>query len=345
MKSNCLAAVVAFGLMASGASMASDSFDDRWYISARTGVMLYDSERRIEDDLFWAAGVGKYLTPNWSLDLELSQDSGDIKAFDGKWRNREINLTNRHYFRDHEVWRPYLSWGVGSMRHRADLPSGNRIRGSNFLINVGAGLEGKVSDRVSLRSELGYRFDANDKTLANTDDYGDWKFGVGMSIRLGRAAPPPAPPPVDPPPPPPPPPPVQAEEPPCPPARPGQIVGPDGCPIDVVIDLRGVNFDFDRSTLRPESISTLDEAVKILKQYEVIRVEVAGHTCNIGSADYNQGLSERRAKVVFDYLVNNGIASDRLNWTGYGLTQPIATNATREGREENRRTELRVRND
>ncbi len=344
---NRLAALVVLGLMASGTAVANDNFDDRWYVSGTLGNVWADNDRGIRDHALYAVGLGKYINADWSLELNYSQDKGKFGNLPISWLNRELNLTSRHFFTDNETWRPYLSWGAGALRHRAGRLSGNDIDGTNLALRVGGGLQAKISDRVNMRTELAYRYDMNDKTVLDENGFGDLIASVGVTVALGRAAPPPPPPapPAQPPASPPPSPPVQAEEPPCPPARPGQIVGPDGCPIDVVIDLRGVNFDFDRSTLRPESISTLDEAVKILKQYDVIRVEVAGHTCNIGSADYNQGLSERRARVVFDYLVNNGIASDRLNWTGYGLSQPIATNATREGREENRRTELRVRND
>jgi OmpA-OmpF porin, OOP family len=339
---NRLAAILALGLMASGAAFASDDFDDRWYVSGTIGNVWADNDRGIKDHTLYAVGLGKYFGPDWSLELSFNHDIGDFHGSSLSWKHQELRLTSRHFFTDNPVWRPYLSWGVGALRHRTAFPAG-RISGTNAAAHLGGGLQAKISDRVNMRTEIGYRFDMNDRTIPREDYFADFIASLGVTVALGRAAPPP-PPPAPPPPPPPPPPRDVTPEPPCPPARPGQIVGPDGCPIDVVIDLRGVNFDFDKSTLRPESIDTLNEAVKILKQYEPIRVEVAGHTCNIGSAAYNQGLSERRARVVFDYLVNNGIAADRLNWVGYGLTQPIASNATREGREENRRTELRVRN-
>jgi len=114
--------------------------------------------------------------------------------------------------------------------------------------------------------------------------------------------------------------------------------------VPLTIDLRGVEFDFDKSTLRPESQQTLNEATEVLKQYPDIRVEAAGHTDSIGSDAYNQGLSERRAQAVYDYLVSNGIDSNRLSVRGYGEASPIADNATREGRQRNRRTELVVQN-
>jgi len=137
----------------------------------------------------------------------------------------------------------------------------------------------------------------------------------------------------------------------CPDSQPGQTIGPDGCPVPVSIDLKGVNFDFDKSTLRPDAIAILNEAVEILKRYPDLRVEVAGHTDSKGSDAYNQKLSERRAKVVYDYLVSNGIDPSRLiGPNGYGESRPIAPNTNPdgsdnpEGRARNRRTELNVQN-
>ena len=64
----------------------------------------------------------------------------------------------------------------------------------------------------------------------------------------------------------------------CPGSQAGQTIGPDGCPVPVSIDLKGVNFDFDKSTLRPDAVAILGEATEILKRYPDLRVEVAGHT-------------------------------------------------------------------
>ena len=131
----------------------------------------------------------------------------------------------------------------------------------------------------------------------------------------------------------------------CPATPAGTIVGPDGCPVPVTIDLRGVNFDFDKSTLRPDAVAILNEAVEILKKYPELRVEVAGHTDSTGPDNYNQGLSERRAKAVYEFLTSNGISASRLSGpVGFGETRPIDTNDTREGRARNRRTELNVQN-
>jgi outer membrane protein OmpA-like peptidoglycan-associated protein len=104
--------------------------------------------------------------------------------------------------------------------------------------------------------------------------------------------------------------------------------------------LEGVNFDFDKSDIRPQDHAKLDQDVATLKEWGDIKVEVAGHTCNIGTDDYNLGLSQRRAESVRRYLIDKGIPAERLTAKGYGESQPVADNATRAGRIQNRRVEL-----
>jgi len=137
----------------------------------------------------------------------------------------------------------------------------------------------------------------------------------------------------------------------CPGSRAGQAIGPDGCPVPLTIDLRGVNFDFDKSTLRPDAVAILEQAVEILSGHPDMRVEVAGHTDSKGTEPYNQALSERRARAVYEYLSSHGIDKGRMSGpTGYGESRPIAPNSNDdgsdnpEGRARNRRTELNVQN-
>ena len=135
------------------------------------------------------------------------------------------------------------------------------------------------------------------------------------------------------PPPPPPPPPVERAEappPPPPPAARKRIV------------LRGVHFDFDKATIRADARPVLDEAIRILGQEGLIAVIAEGHTDAIGSTEYNQKLSERRADAVRRYLVNGGIEPGRIRTEGFGESQPVASNDTADGRAQNRRVELRV---
>lgn len=101
-------------------------------------------------------------------------------------------------------------------------------------------------------------------------------------------------------------------------------------------------FDFDKSELRPEGRETLRELAASLTaegaEYQTVLVE--GHTCTIGPAEYNQGLSERRAQSVADFLVSEGVREGDIRTVGHGEERPIADNATREGREANRRVEV-----
>jgi OOP family OmpA-OmpF porin len=123
----------------------------------------------------------------------------------------------------------------------------------------------------------------------------------------------------------------------CPDTPKGATVNSKGC-----WSLEGiVLFDFDKYDIKPEAYPLLNEVVAIVKKNPQMRIEIQGHTDNVGSAEYNLGLSERRAKAVADYMVENGIASERLSHEGYGLTNPIASNDTKEGRAQNRRAELK----
>ncbi len=108
--------------------------------------------------------------------------------------------------------------------------------------------------------------------------------------------------------------------------------------------LKGVNFDYDKSILRPDAFPVLDEVAETLARYPEIRVEIGGHTDWNNSDAYNQRLSERRAQSVMDYLVSKGIAANRMAVKGYGEAKPIADNNTENGRFQNRRVELRILN-
>ncbi len=109
-----------------------------------------------------------------------------------------------------------------------------------------------------------------------------------------------------------------------------------------IVILKNIFFDFDKSDLKPESQVELNRLVGLLQKNVRLKIEIGGHTDNKGTAAYNQNLSEERAKSVYEYLVNKGIDKTRLTYKGYGLTKPIDTNDTDEGRANNRRTEFKV---
>lgn len=106
--------------------------------------------------------------------------------------------------------------------------------------------------------------------------------------------------------------------------------------------LRNIFFDTNKYELRPESKTELERLQSILVDNPQIRMEISGHTDSDGSAELNQKLSENRAKAVVDYLIQNGIDQSRLTYMGYGESQPVASNDTAEGKQENRRTEFKI---
>ncbi len=389
-----------------GSSMvATDTGYSSWYIVPRIGGVISDSNREVGNSLTGGLGVGFWINPHLTLDVEGLMDNADYdndSGRDGKqWESIQVDVAARWYFMDPaSPWRPYVMGGVGAVRHSAvsgivertgvtypcrtiDVLHTNETcvlsgagHGWGPMATLGVGVLYNINDRIALRGELAARYyrDSTSSRLAGfTQRPGDDQFGrtrgqtswvdglatVGLVIKMGHAAPPPPPP---------------AAPPPadcstmdsdhdgvndcndkCPNTAAGTIVGPDGCPQNVVIDLRGVNFKFDRPkkgetnigpTLKaPESdsMAILDQAVDTLNRYPQVQIEIDGYTDSIGTDQYNQGLSDRRANIVDQYLTSHGISSDRVTAVkGFGETHPIDTNKTAAGRQRNRRVELVV---
>lgn len=123
----------------------------------------------------------------------------------------------------------------------------------------------------------------------------------------------------------------------------------DGCPDEVpeIVKkftgvIKGILFEFGKSTIRKESFALLDDAAKVLTDYPTLRLEISGHTDNIGKRDKNVVLSSARAESVKEYLVSKGIEASRLLTRGAGPDEPVADNKTKAGQAENRRIEFKM---
>jgi len=380
MNKKLLCAALLGGLGMAHAASAQE-FDDRWYLTGSVGYNFQDGDRRTDDAPMGTIGFGKFLSPSWSLDLELNYQNPNLdedivpNGEDLNWSQYGVSLDfRRHFVSEGRAWNPYVLFGVGYQRAEEEYAtlspnSPAQREDGNLAAKVGLGLQGTFTKRATVRAEVAYRADFDDTSYAasaGTDAqqyphnqsesyFGDAIASIGIVIPLGpeptapvTAAPAPTQSCAD----------LDSDgdgvndcDDKCPNSQPGQAVGPDGCPVNLTIDLRGVNFDFDKSTLRPDAVSILNEAIEILKRYPELKVEVAGHTDSKGTDAYNQSLSERRAKAVYDYLTGNGIDAGRLvGPVGYGESRPIAPNTNAdgsdnpEGRARNRRTELNVQN-
>jgi outer membrane protein OmpA-like peptidoglycan-associated protein len=106
--------------------------------------------------------------------------------------------------------------------------------------------------------------------------------------------------------------------------------------------LKNIFFETDSYVLKDESKVELDKLIDLLTQNPSLKIQISGHTDNVGSDEHNQTLSENRAKAVYGYLIANGIAAPRLSYKGFGETKPLAANDTDTGRARNRRTEFEV---
>ncbi|MBA8883960.1 OmpA family protein [Dokdonella fugitiva] len=383
MKRNALSALIALALVGGSAAVHAQDFGN-WYIAPRIGANFSDSDRMTDTSVWGGIGVGVWVNPHFALDFEYTMNNAEFEndawRAHHEWESVGLGVSGRWFFGDEGAqWRPYVMAGIGALRHAAY--SGYLLEGKGYdahgwdpMATVGGGIQYNLSENVAIRGELAARWDRDNNTRGNLSDslgynishktgYVDGIASVGLVYSFGHAAPPAAEPAVTTPPPPdchsldddhdg-----VNNCDDRCADTPAGTIVGPDGCPQKVVIDLRGVNFKFDRPkkgehNIEPtlavptaDSIAILDQAIDALNRYPEIKVELDGHTDSIGTDEYNQGLSERRAQIVADYLTSHGIDASRITAVkGFGESQPIDTNSTKEGRARNRRTELKVEN-
>jgi len=237
---------------------------------------------------------------------------GDVDAVN-------YHLDALYHFMPDGPWVPYLAAGYGG-HSRHYKGEGDVTRGA---FNYGLGLKYFVTDGMAVRGDLRHiMMDREDHTWHNLE------YSVGIDFMFGgvepmAAAVEPAPAPV-----------VEEEAP-----APVPAAEPAPGHYKYCITLQG-EFDIDRAVIRPEYRDEVAKVGDFMKKYPTTTAVIEGHTDNVGNAEYNMELSQRRAEAVVTYLVENfGIDRSRLSAKGYGLSRPIADNATDEGRQKNRRME------
>lgn len=336
MKRILLAAMVLGSTLAS-AQTDEVVFDDRWYAGVMGGIARPGDERLTESTTpYFGAYLGRFFSPNFSLDLQIDTYSADFEnvelasagitppaGFDRDFEIYGYGLTGRYHFGDMgNRHRPYGLVGLGIAEHDNFLDEGR-----DMYVSWGVGIQSRFGENVRLRTQLEGRYD-NERGTRNADNgFVDMIASVGLSFSFGEPprAPQPAPPAE----------PVQPLPPPAPRPQPEP---------EVMFEFDStVLFDFDSSDLRGEARAELDRAADILApRDDIILIEVAGHTDSIGTEEYNQDLSVRRAQSVADYLVQNGVSRDRLRVVGFGETRPKVSNDTPANRQQNRRVVLSI---
>lgn len=282
-----------------------------------------DSSRDIKNGELYGAGVSYFLTDDVSLGLsygEYHDITSEDRVQDGSHKKIKGSLTSLdaayHFGNPGVGLRPYVSAGVA---HQSIGQADRGGRDRSTFANVGTGLKYYFTENFFAKASVDgmYNIDA---------DEGEWMAGVGVGLNFGGGARQ-----------------VAAVEP-TPEPAPAPIVDnePEQAPEVVRVEL-DVKFDFDKSRVREESYSDIKNLADFMQQYPQTTTVVEGHTDSVGTDQYNQRLSERRAEAVRNVLVNEyGVQGNRVNSVGYGESRPVADNSTEEGRQINRRVEAEV---
>ena len=352
-KSAILVSAMATALLGSAAAVADEPWDPEvghWFVSPFLGYGFLDSDRLLDDGIHWGASIGKHLNRQWSAQISAYTGEYDndgrkpgwtgTASYDGSRSGVSVDLM-RVFARDSR-FSPYLLGGVGIQSSNYDGLQGD----SNVTTSLGVGAMWELmrsadgSRHLQLTPEVRSRWDLQSGNTLN-----DIVAQVGLALGWGPPRPPPAA--VELPPPPPPAAPAKCadsdgdgvcdEADKCPGTPAGAKVDKVGCPLEQTLKLL---FDFDSAELRPESITELERLVTFMGDVPFATALIEGHTDSIGTEAYNQGLSDRRAKAVFDYLTSRGVDPARMSSIGHGELKPIADNATAEGRQLNRRVML-----
>ena len=314
-------------------------FDDAWAGVFSVGYMF---------DEHWAGEM--YFATPFQTDLTF-KDVGEGEA--DVW---PLTFSALYYFNPNGRWRPYLGAGINFTEFSGEKPNELHLGGSIGPAAT-AGIDFLFTRHWFATLDLRWIYVQTEvQANGSQNDFGHLQLsplvaGAMVGYRFGGRRPPAVeapPPPVAAP--------VVAAAPvaarcsdqdgdgvcdaddKCPNTPAGDRVGPFGCSCDVVIR---THFAFDSAVLTAEDKATLDGVAARLKELQFVDGTATGHTDNIGTAEYNMGLSERRAQAVVDYLASKGVYPGRIQPIGMGLTRPIADNATEAGRAQNRRVTIR----
>lgn len=237
------------GALGFAQATTAQEFDDRWYVSGDFGAVMFDDSRgNLERPAFYRIGVGKWFAPNWSWELDLNSTNPHKHVnqnSDLNWSMYGLALTGRRHFRNEERnWWPFISFGVGALRHEEENTNflGGRPlerEGTELEAHAGLGLQADMG-RVDWRLELAGRYDFDDRSGLDDSGFMDYIASIGINVALG---PEPAAPVIPEPTPEPAPAPIDCstldddgdgvnncvDQ--CPNSTAGQTIGSDGCPV------------------------------------------------------------------------------------------------------------------
>ncbi|WP_116364870.1 OmpA family protein [Parahaliea mediterranea] len=323
--------------LAAGAALASvlavpASADVPITINGGIGQWYFDNDRNIDDTATPWVSLEYAFDDNWAAEIFYAEDETNTNGVDVDVSTWQLDMLyyGGSYIGGGNRVRPYLAFGGGEIDFEVDDTGVDSVE---TVLNAGAGIRYMLTPRFGARLEarLVHSLDESENDLL---------LSAGLNYYFGKVkedTPPPPPAPVDsdgdg----------VTDDKDQCPGTPAGTRVDANGCPLPVErvasIKLK-VNFDFDSSQVKEQYFNDIGELANFLKRFDDVDVQLEGHTDSVGPDDYNQKLSQRRADAVKDMLVNQyGISASRIKPVGYGESQPVATNDTKDGRAQNRRT-------
>lgn len=317
----------AAAVLTAGVSLAAGAENEGNYFAPMASYVIADDDRTTDDAFGGVLAFGRRFSSSFGAELRASYlDYGDTEEtaplcglFPGTCNSHGVSLTTVGLGLNF-----YLA-GSGLYAHL------DAMGGDHGQYHAGLGYDFGSFKRFALRAEALY---------LRSESYDEPRFNIGLRIPFGTAPTRPIAPPKPMPTPTPAPAPQVVEPPPCAMPTDGGALTLTGCEVDDSFVLEGLEFEIDSAKIRSDAQMSLDQSAAALKERPEIKIEVRGHTDSTASDEYNQGLSERRAASVKTYLVDKGIAADRISTRGFGESMPIADNSTVEGRARNRRVEL-----
>ena len=351
-------------------------------LSPMIGYHKIDGAMDIDNDMTFGIGFGYNYTPEWAVEADLrmtpTQTDGPGSVDVDIWT---VSLGALRHFQPEAKLNPYLAFGAGIMAYQVDGPDDEDPFGY-WGGGVKYSLTDSTDLRIDLRHILDYRSDNSGSTQDSSDWRHHLQAMLGLTYQFGGITAPPAEPapaaesapaaPVD----------SDKDgvldpQDQCPDTGPGVRVDSVGCPADTdgdgvadyldacvdtpkgtEVDKHGcpkaakevasltlnILFGVDKAEVTPFHSNELNKAAAFIQKYPMYKVVVEGHTDSQGSDTYNQELSQHRADSVRDALVKKyGFSASQISATGYGESQPVADNVTKEGRAKNRRVEISIR--
>lgn len=355
MKKNLISIAVAASMgLAAFAASAEDMYRGAWYAVPGVSYMNTDSDLDADNGAGAFISIGKELSESWDIQGRLGYNRADedtnFANIGGRYKQTTLGIDALYMF-SRDKFRPFLLAGLGAARNDVDYTNPADGKKTSWMANVGVGAQYLFNDSFGLQADLRHQwsraklgFDNNTLGDNTTETVGNTLFNLGGIFRFGAPAP------------------VAVAETPEPAApvavapEPAPAPAPEPAPVVCTPQMETITvgaeklFGFDKAQLKDEGRAALDEAAAKIKSHPEIRaVIVTGHTDRIGSDEYNQKLSERRADQVKEYLASQGVDRSLIEAIGKGESEPVVqcagnktTKALVSCLQPNRRVEIRA---